>query len=176
MKNYLYPFIIVTLLIVLSIQHCSRPVKPIVKPNTTIIEEKITVYRDSIIYIDSIIIKYVSVRDSVSQKNVNSLTEHYDKQMDTLNAYETDYRDTLIGDLVYEIELQDTLIDILTDKTILQDTIIHNLSIMNETNKIYIEDVEKELVKSQKKIKRKNVWIIISTSIATILTTIIIVK
>lgn len=172
-KNITY-YIIIILTIIICIQYCTRPIEPKVKPNTTIIEETIINYKDSIIYRDSIIFTYVSIKDSISKSNKNTLDKHYDKQMDSLNANRRDYRDTLIDDLAYEIEISDTIISDLNKTIEFRDTVIHNLEIMNKTNQLYIEDVEKELVKSQKKIKRKNVWIIVSTSVAAILTIILI--
>lgn len=174
MKKYIYPIIILLLLIILSIQYCSKPIKQIDKPDTTIIEQTVYNYKDSIIIRDSLILTYVSIKDSISKSNKNSLEIHYDKQMDTLNTNEIDYRDTLIDDLKFEIEISDTIINNLNETIIYRDTVIHNLEIINETNKLYIEDIESELVKSQKKIKRKNILLIISTSIATVLALIVI--
>lgn len=146
------------------------------KIENRIIEKTIYHYKDSIIYRDSIIFTYVSIKDSISKSNKNSLEIHYDKQMDSLNVNRIDYRDTLIDNLVYEIEIDDTIIKDLTKTIEYRDTVIHNLEIMNETNKLYIEDVEKELIKSEKKIKRNKIWAWIMTGVAAITTTILIVK
>lgn len=145
-----------------------------IKIENKIMEKTIIKYKDSIRYKDSILFTYIPIRDSISKMNKNVLDSFYNTQTETetMNRNECD---TIIQGLVTEIEIQDTIIDVLTDKTILQDTVIHNLEIMNDNFEDMLEETENELVKLNKKNKRKNVFIIVGSTVITILSVILVV-
>lgn len=179
MKNYLYPFIIVTLLIVLSIQHCT--VKPEPKSiddrviENVIREKVIYTYKDSIIIRDSLIITYVSIKDSISKRNKNTLDNYYNDQTET-ETMNRDECDTIIESLVAEIEISDTIISELNKTIEHRDTVINSLEIINHNFESILTDIEKELVKVEKKRRNNKIWMWIMTSIAAVTTTILIVN
>lgn len=136
---------------------------------------------------------YVSINDSISKVN----TKYYETYKDGQTGTETidtivstvkvkdikvkDIKDTIIESFKYEIDIKDTIIKYKDTIILEQDSIIHNLEIkevnyLTHTNKLNNEIIilKDEKIKSDKKIKRKNIWIIISSSIAVILSVILI--
>ena len=148
---------------------CSRP-EPTIDDNQIELKQTVINYKDSIIYIDSIIYTHVSVKDSISKSNKNTLDIYYDERIDSLNSN----KETIIDKLVYEIEIDDTIISNLNKTIEYRDTVIHNLEILEKNFKSMLNETERELFKSEKKIKRKNIWIIISSTVAIILSFILI--
>lgn len=174
MKKYIKYIILFILTLLISISYCER--KPIYKQidkrkiENVKLESKINTFKESIKSTDKQIEHKHIIKDSIKISNTNTL-ERYNR--DT-TIVKNEYRDTLITNLVTEIDISDTIIE-LQDETIkLRDTVINSLEIINLNFKSMLSEIETELVKVEKKNKRKNIWIIISTSIAAILTIIII--
>lgn len=176
-KNYLYPFIIVTLLIVLSIQHCTRPEPKSIDDRVIenkIREKTVITYKDSIIYRDSLIITYVSIKDSISKRNKNTLENYYNDQTETETIDRTTC-DTIIEGLVAEIEISDTIISELNKTIIYRDTVINNLEIISSNFESMLEETKTELVKVEKKRRNNKIWMWIMSGIAAVTTTILII-
>lgn len=107
------------------------------------------------------------IEDSIIKSNKIIYKRHKDVVKET-----PDITDSLIDGLFEEIIIKDTIINILDDIIIKKDTIIHNLEIKEGNFENMLEETNKELVKYEKKNKRKNIIIgiigiigIISTSL-----------
>ena len=176
-QKTIYQINITIMISILMLSYCNKqPIKhDDIKYENKIIEKTIYDYKDSIIYRDSIIVKYVSIKDTLRKNNTNTLERYKDAQTETKTSLEL-ICDTLVEGLTTEIKILDTIIDEQNKTINHRDTVIHNLEIINHNFETMLNETEKELVKVEKKIKRKNVWIIISTSIAAILTTILIAQ
>lgn len=174
----IYQIIIVILITILLLQFCTkRKVKPEYtderKIENAIKQQTIIRFKDSIRFTDSTIYSYKTIRTSISESNANALQRYKDVHMDSLNVNRS-VCDTLVEGLVTEIDISDTIIE-LQNKTIhYRDSVINNLEIINLNFKSMLSEIETKLVKSNKKVKRKNIFLIITSSIAAIVTLILI--
>lgn len=176
-QKTIYQIIIIVLISIMMLSYCNN--KPIkhddIKYENKIIEKTVYDYKDSIIYRDSIIFTYVSIKGTLRKNNTKVLERYKDAQTETKTSLEL-ICDTLVGNLTTEIKILDTIIDEQNKTINHRDTVIHNLEILSDNFEDMLNETEKELIKSEKKIKRKNILLIISTSIAAILTTILIAQ
>lgn len=129
---------------------------------------------------------YISINDSISKVNINYYELYKDSQTETETIdtivstikvkviKKKDLKDTIIESFKYEIDIKDTIIKYKDTIILEQDSIIHNLEIKEVNYLTNTNKLNDKIIKSEKKIKRKNIWIAISTTIATVLTIILI--